>query len=181
MYLIPMPRERLATLPNALSLSRIALAVAFALAGSTGVRVMIVVVASASDWLDGWLARRAGTASRWGALLDPITDRVFALTAVSVFLYEGALDTVEYFVLLSRDIMTAIGFLVARLVTWLRTVEFKARLIGKAVTVLQLATLFVLLLAPQWTGIMVAAVGIASVAAVADYTLALWRARARPA
>jgi cardiolipin synthase len=181
MYLSPMPRERFATLPNALSLSRIALAVAFALAGSTAVRVAIVIVASASDWLDGWLARRAGTASRWGALLDPITDRVFALTAVSVFLYEGALDTVEYFVLLSRDLMTAIGFLVARVVTWLRTVEFRARLIGKAVTVLQLATLFVLLLASQWTGIMVAAVGIASVAAVADYTLALWRERARPA
>ena len=176
-----MPNERLVTLPNVLSLSRIALAVLFALAGSTAVRVAVLAVASASDWLDGWLARRAGTASRWGALLDPITDRVFALTAVSVFLYEGALGTAEYFVLLSRDIMTAIGFLVARVVTWLRTVEFKARFIGKVVTALQLATLFVILLAPRWTQLMVAVVGVASVAAVADYTLALWRARARPA
>ena len=106
---------------------------------------------------------------------------MFALTAVSVFLYEGALGTAEYFVLLSRDIMTAIGFLVARMMTWLRAVEFKARLIGKVVTALQLATLFVILLAPRWTAVMVAVVGIASVAAVADYTLALWRARARPA
>lgn len=176
-----MVRERFATLPNALSLSRIVLAVAFVLAGSTAVRVAVLVVASVSDWLDGWLARRAGTASRWGALLDPITDRVFALTAVSVFLYEGALGTAEYFVLLSRDIMTAIGFLVARAVAWLRTVEFKARFVGKVVTALQLATLFVILLAPEWTGIMVAVVGIGSVVAIADYTLALWRARARPA
>jgi len=179
MYLSRMPNERLVTLPNVLSLSRIALAVVFVLAGGTAVRVVVLAVASASDWLDGWLARRAGTASRWGALLDPITDRVFALTAVSVFLYEGALGTAEYFVLLSRDIMTAIGFLVARVVTWLRTVEFKARFIGKVVTALQLATLFVILLAPRWTQLMVAVVGVASVAAVADYTLALWRARAR--
>ena len=64
MYLSPMPRERLATLPNALSLSRIVLAVVFALAGSTMVRVVMLAVASASDWLDGWLARRGGTASR---------------------------------------------------------------------------------------------------------------------
>ena len=176
-----MPNERLVTLPNVLSLSRIVLAVVFALGSGTALRVTVLAVASASDWLDGWLARRAGTASRWGALLDPITDRVFALTAVSVFLYEGALGTAEYFILLSRDIMTAIGFLVARVVTWLRTVEFKARLAGKVVTALQLATLFVILLAPQWTRLMVAVVGIASAAAVADYTLALWRERARPA
>ena len=180
-YLHRMPRERLATLPNAVSLSRIVLAVVFALVSGTAARLAVVAVASATDWLDGWLARRGGTASRWGALLDPITDRIFALTAVSVFLFEGALDTGQYFVLLSRDLMTAIGFLVARSVQWLRTVEFKARLVGKVVTALQLATLFVVLLAPRWTGLMVAAVGIASLAAVADYTLMLWRARARPA
>ena len=46
---------------------------------------------------------------------------------------------------------------------------------------MQLATLFVILLAPRWTGVMIAVVGVASVVAVADYTLALWRARARPA
>jgi cardiolipin synthase len=174
-----MPRERFATLPNALSLSRIALAVAFALAGSTAVRVAIVIVASASDWLDGWLARRAGTASRWGALLDPITDRVFALTAVSVFLYEGALDTVEYFVLLSRDLMTAIGFLVARSVSWLRPVAFRARIPGKIVTALQLATLIAVPMFPHLVAPLVYVVGAVSLWAIIDYTLMLWRERVR--
>ena len=43
---------------------------------------------------------------KFGALLDPITDRVFALVGVSVFLFEGRIDTWEYFVMISRDIMT---------------------------------------------------------------------------
>ena len=65
--------------------------------------------------------------SRWGALIDPIADRVFALVAVSTFLFTGELSILGYFVMISRDIMTAIGFLVARIVPWLRPVEFKAR------------------------------------------------------
>ena len=137
-------------------------------------------VAAATDILDGWFARRSG-ATRWGALIDPIADRVFALAAVSTLLFEGALTTWQYFVLISRDLMTAVGFLVARSVSWLRPIEFKARWLGKAVTVLQLAAFVVALAAPEWTTPVVIAVGIASVASIADYTLALWHGRTRPA
>ena len=174
-------RDRLLTVPNVLSLSRVVLAAAFVLVREPTARLVLVVVAALTDFLDGWLARHAGGSSRWGALIDPIGDRVFALVAVTAFLVEGQLSTLQYFVLLSRDIMTAIGFVVARLVSWLRPVEFKARYLGKVVTTLQLATLVVILLWPDWTTALVAMVGVASLASIADYTLALWRARARVA
>jgi CDP-diacylglycerol--glycerol-3-phosphate 3-phosphatidyltransferase/cardiolipin synthase len=58
-------------------------------------------------------------------------------------------------------------------------VEFKARGLGKLVTVFQLATFAVVLLAPRYIGLSVAVVGVLSAAAILDYTLALWRARAR--
>jgi CDP-diacylglycerol--glycerol-3-phosphate 3-phosphatidyltransferase/cardiolipin synthase len=174
-----MNRGTLFSLPNVVSMSRLVLAAGFVGVRGPEERLALIGVASVTDVLDGWLARRRNAATRWGALIDPIADRVFVLAAVSAFLVSGELTLVQYFVLLSRDIMTAVGFLVARIVPWLRPVEFKARHLGKLVTVLQLATFVAVLAWPRLVSPLVAAVGVASAAAIADYTLALWRARAR--
>jgi len=81
--------------------------------------------------------------------------------------------------MLSRDIMTAIGFIVARVVTWLRPVHLRARRAGKLVTVLQFIAFVVLLLEPQRVLPLLWLVGLASAYSVLDYTFALWHARAR--
>lgn len=170
-------RSELKLIPNVLSFSRLVLALGFVGAGAEG-RVGLIGVAAATDFLDGWVARRVDAASRWGALIDPIADRVFVVVAVSTFLFNGALSTVGYFVMVFRDIATAIGFVVARVVPWLRPVELKARLGGKVVTVLQLMTLLALVLAPRSVTPLLACVAAASAWAIADYALALWRSRA---
>jgi CDP-diacylglycerol--glycerol-3-phosphate 3-phosphatidyltransferase len=169
----------LGRLPNLLSFSRLVLAAGFVAAGDVGARVGLIGAAAITDFLDGWLARRVKATSRWGALLDPIADRVFVLTVVGTFLFTGALSTTAYFILIMRDLATAVGFLVARVIPWLRPVEFKARMLGKVVTVLQLLTLAAVLVAPQAVTILLGAVAMASVLSIADYTLALWRARAK--
>ena len=174
-----MNRGAIFSLPNVVSMSRVVLAAGFVGARGAEERLALIGVASVTDFLDGWLARRRNAATRWGALIDPIADRIFVLTAVSAFLISGELATWQYFVLLSRDIMTAVGFLVARLVRWLRPVEFKARYLGKVVTTLQLATFIAILAYPDLVTFLVLLVGIASAAAIVDYTYALWRARAR--
>lgn len=169
----------LLTLPNVLSLSRLALAAAFVGMPGTAARIVLIGLASATDFLDGWLARRNGITSRWGALIDPIADRAFVFTAVCVYLFEGRLSTGQYFTFLARDLATALGFVVARAVSWLRPVQFQARFAGKVVTALQLATLFAVLLAPRSVRWLVVAIGVAAAVSIVDYTLALWRARAR--
>ena len=166
-------------LPNLLSSSRFVLAAGFAVADTTVARVGLIGVAALTDMLDGWLARRVDATSRWGAMLDPIADRVFVLTAVGTFLFTGMLGTGAYFVLIIRDLATAVGFLVARVIPWLRPVVFKARYTGKAVTVLQLITLSAVLLAPAAVHSLLVVVAIVSIISIIDYTLALWRARAR--
>jgi CDP-diacylglycerol--glycerol-3-phosphate 3-phosphatidyltransferase len=173
-----MNRDRLVTLPNAVSMSRLVLAAVFVAARDPIARFALVAVASVTDFLDGWLARRQHATTRSGALIDPIADRVFVFTAVCVFLIEGALSTASYFILLSRDIMTLIGYLVARSVPGLRAVEFRARWLGKVVTALQLLTLVAVLVVPSAVPALVIVVGAASAASVADYTLTLWRERA---
>lgn len=169
----------LRSLPNLISLSRLLLAAAFVVTSQPDVRIVLVMIALATDYLDGWLARRARSMTRTGALLDPFADRVFVLVGVSVFLFEGTLSTLDYFVMISRDLMTAIGFLVARMMPSLRPVAFHARFPGKLVTVLQLATFIAILIRPASATPMIWVVAVASTWAIVDYTWALHRARIR--
>ena len=117
--------------------------------------------------------------TRWGALIDPIADRIFALTALAALHAGGQLTLLELAVLLFRDVMTTIGFFTARVVRWLRPVQLRARPLGKLVTALQLgAVLAAIAWRPALTPLVVA-VGVTSAAATADYTVALWRERDR--
>ena len=174
-----MERETLATLPNLVSLSRLGLAVAFVLFKGTRARLIIVALAGATDFLDGYIARRRGSTSKWGALVDPIADRFFVFTAVCALLFDGVIGTWQYAILISRDFMTAVGFVVARAIPWLRGVRFESRMIGKVVTVLQLATLALVFVAPYLLNIALVLVGFASLVSIGDYTVALWHARRR--
>ena len=171
-------RRTLGNIPNVLSCSRVVLAGGFVMLNARDARVGLIGLAAITDFLDGWLARRVHATSRWGAMLDPIADRVFVLTVVGTFLFTGALSTSAYFVLILRDLATAVGFLVARIIPWLRPVQFTARKLGKVVTVLQLLTLAAVLAAPSLVPLLLGGVAMTSVLAIADYTLALWRARA---
>jgi len=170
---------RLFTLPNLLSASRFPLAAGFALADGMPLRVALLGVASATDLLDGWLARRMGNASRWGALLDPVADKTFVLVALTALLVHGQLPARDYAVLLTRDLATALGALVAWLMPGLDPRNFTARPSGKVVTVLQLLALLVLCAAPRFASHAVLVVGLASIVSIADYTLALARALPR--
>jgi phosphatidylglycerophosphate synthase len=156
-------------------MSRVGLAAAFLATNETNARVALLAAASLTDVLDGWLARRRNAVSRLGALLDPIADRAFVLAAAAALVASERLSTMQCVVLLFRDIMTAIGFIVARIVRWLRPVAFRARPLGKGVTVLQLTALLAAILRPAVVTPLVAAVGVTSVAATVDYTVALWR------
>lgn len=170
---------RLWNVPNVISLSRMVLAVAFVLINDTRTRVILIVAAALTDFLDGLVARLSDQRSVVGALLDPIADRLFVLAAVSAYLLNGLLTTGQYFIFISRDIATAIGFVVARIIPWLRPVTFRARLLGKAVTVLQLVTLIAVLIEPSATSGLIIAIAVLSTMSIFDYTLALWRARVR--
>ncbi len=171
-------RPSMLTLPNLLSASRFPLAAAFLATEATSVRVALIGAASLTNVLDGWLARRQQT-TRLGALLDPIADKTFVLVAISAFLIAGEISTLEYFVILLRDFATAVGFLVAYMRSDLDPKNFKARMSGKVVTVLQLATVLALVLHAAILQPLIWAVGAASLWAIVDYTLFLRRQRAK--
>ena len=174
-----MNRGALFTLPNTVSLSRVVLALAFVLVSEPWDRIALIAVAGFTDFIDGWLARHEKTESAAGALLDPLADRIFVLVAISTYLVEGLLTTGQYFIFLTRDLATAAGFVVAKIIPTLRPAVFRARMLGKIVTVVQLITLVVIIVMPELTRALILTIGIISVASIVDYTIALWRGRAR--
>ena len=173
-----MPRG-LVTLPNTISMSRVVLALAFVLVPDAWARVVLIAVAGFTDFMDGWLARHRKTESTVGALIDPLADRIFVFVAISTYLVEGQLTTGQYFLFLTRDIATAVGFLVAKIIPTLRPAVFRARMLGKIVTVLQLITLFLIPILPELTDVLIVTIAVISAASIVDYTIALWRGRAR--
>jgi CDP-diacylglycerol--glycerol-3-phosphate 3-phosphatidyltransferase/cardiolipin synthase len=172
-----MERGKIFTVPNSISLSRLLLALAFVVITGRWQRLVLIAAASATDFLDGWMARRANSSTVAGALIDPIADRVFVLAAVSSYLVEGSISTSQYFIFLSRDIATAVGFVVARFIPGLSASAFKARVLGKTVTFFQLALLLLVIIAPRFVEPLVLIIGGLSAVSIVDYTLALERAR----
>jgi len=164
------------SLPNVLSLSRLALAVLFVPAGH-GARIVLICLAGATDFLDGWLARRTHSTTRWWALVDPIADRLFVLVAIVMYVLNGELSVGEMLLLLPRDIATALAFVIARAVPSLRALEFKARFPGKVVTVFQLVTLLAVAIGVRPLSPLIAVVALASIVAIVDYTRVLWEAK----
>ncbi|MCY1082537.1 CDP-alcohol phosphatidyltransferase family protein [Archangium lansingense] len=174
-----MRRRTSLVLLNALSLCRLPLAVFFVLMEDSLARVGLVLAAALTDFLDGWIARHRHLESYWGALIDPLADRAFVMVALVTFVVEGKLTPVEFGILVVRDVATALGFLVARIVPSFRLVKFQARMLGKVVTTLQLGALLAVLVAPVLVRPLVVAVGVTALAAVADYTATVWRKRTR--
>lgn len=174
-----MSRRVLFNLPNTISLSRVVLALAFVLVSERWDRIALIAVAGFTDFMDGWLARHGKNESTTGALLDPLADRIFVFVAISTYLVEGVVTTGQYFIFLTRDLATAVGFLVAKIIPTLRPAVFRARLLGKIVTIVQLITLVAVVVLPELTDILIAAIGVVSAASIVDYTIALWRGRAR--
>jgi len=78
-------------LPNAITVSRLILTAIFVIAvgfpTTTGFAIALVTfsVAAATDWLDGYLARKMGLVTPLGKLLDPLADKILVCAAFVYF------------------------------------------------------------------------------------------------
>lgn len=57
-------------------------------------RLTVFAAAAATDWLDGWIARRRGETSKLGAALDPAADKALVLCALIMLAGTGGLSTI---------------------------------------------------------------------------------------
>jgi CDP-diacylglycerol---glycerol-3-phosphate 3-phosphatidyltransferase len=130
------------TAADLVSAMRVPLAIAFPLVSNSW-RLVVLAMAAGSDLLDGPLARRFGSSSL-GALIDPVADKLFMVSAFGVVAFSGKLEIYEIVGVLLRDIVATVAF-VATLLSH-RPRAIPARAGGKAVTVAQVLTLLAFLL-----------------------------------
>jgi phosphatidylglycerophosphate synthase len=154
------------SLADVVTLSRLPLAVLFIVVPDRTVRLLVLAVASLTDLLDGWLARRLGP-SRVGTLIDPVADRLFMACAFGVVAFSGMLRWYEVLGVLLRDIAASAAFFIAAGLG--RPAAIPARAGGKAVTVAQVLTLLAWLVAPDYLHPMAWATTAVGLYAIFDY------------
>lgn len=129
--------NRVFTLPNIISFVRIALVPVFLwlLLGPDEIAAAgwLLGLIGATDWVDGYLARRLDQVSELGKLLDPVADRLAVAAALIGGLIADVLPAWFAIALLAREALVAIGalYLAARVQT-----KIPVRRIGKLATLL---------------------------------------------
>ncbi|BBZ07920.1 CDP-diacylglycerol--glycerol-3-phosphate 3-phosphatidyltransferase [Mycolicibacterium doricum] len=105
-------RDRILTVPNALSALRLVLVPVFLWllfgAHATAWAVGVLMFSGFSDWADGKIARLVDNqSSRLGELLDPFVDRVYMVTVPLALAVDGSVPWWFVITLLSRDVLLA--------------------------------------------------------------------------
>ncbi|HLS73249.1 MAG TPA: CDP-alcohol phosphatidyltransferase family protein [Actinomycetaceae bacterium] len=103
-------RERVWTVPNAISFLRLALIPVFAwliLAEHDVWALVVLALAGATDWLDGFIARRFDQMSRLGVLLDPAADRLYIFATLLGLAYRDLVPWWLVVVIVARELVLA--------------------------------------------------------------------------
>lgn len=111
------PTSRLFTVPNAITVARLAALPAIlscAARGAGAFAAGLAAAAAASDFLDGYLARRLGAVSRLGVILDPLADRLLVLAMVVAGVWLGNLAAAVAWALALREVAALGGYAVFR-------------------------------------------------------------------
>lgn len=133
-------------LPNFLSSIRILIALIapfYLINGTLWVRIIagaFCAIAVATDWFDGWYARKYNEVTKLGKILDPIADKVLILISFSVFVYLGELSIWWVIPIFIREIVITIY----RFIFLSKNIVVAAAKSGKIKTVMQMATLAII-------------------------------------
>jgi len=137
----------LSQLPNAITVLRILLVFPtgwLLLETRYAEALVLMAVAGASDALDGWMARRFGWMSQFGAAMDPVADKLLVAATFIIFTIQGHIPIWVAAIVLGRDAIIMGGAGAYRL--FFEPIEFAPTLISKANTATQIVLLLMLLL-----------------------------------
>src|SRR5262245_64591026 len=112
------PKDRILTVPNAISVARLAGVPVFLwlVLGphADWWAVALLIAAGVSDWLDGKLARAWNQQSRLGQVLDPAADRLYIAATLAALAIRGIIPWWLVAVLVSRELVLGVALLVLR-------------------------------------------------------------------
>jgi len=128
---------------------------------------LLFILASITDWLDGYLARSRGEVTAFGRFLDPVADKLLVAAALVLVVSEDMAPAILAVIIIGREI--AIG----ALREWLaeRSTVVHVSWIGKWKTALQMVAISALLLHVEIIGISMHDVGLSLLWVAAALTL----------
>lgn len=95
--------------------------------------LIVYLLASATDWLDGFIARRYNLITKWGKLMDPLADKVMLITALVVLVQSQRLPS---YILLFVALKEILQIVAAAFVLRRKDIVIPANWTGKVATVL---------------------------------------------
>lgn len=135
-------------LPNRLTLLRVALIPVFVLfvmlegAVWQYLAALVFALASLTDWVDGWYARKHGLITDFGKLMDPMADKLLVMAALVALVAQARVSWLAVMVILGREFVISS----IRLVAASRGVVIAADQLGKYKTTAQMAGILLLVL-----------------------------------
>ncbi|GIR03488.1 MAG: CDP-diacylglycerol--glycerol-3-phosphate 3-phosphatidyltransferase [Pseudomonadota bacterium] len=141
-------------LPNFLSISRLLLLIPIIFFFENGfylLSAIIFIIASITDYLDGYIARKNNLSSEVGAILDLLSDKLFVSIILiwMTYYFESLFIFLSTILIVAREI--SISFLRLHLVLKSKDLsDVKADLFGKLKTVLQMFSLGIILISPYF-------------------------------
>jgi CDP-diacylglycerol--glycerol-3-phosphate 3-phosphatidyltransferase len=139
-------------LPNILSVSRILLLIpiiSFFVNGFFILSVLTFVIASITDYLDGYFARKKNLVSDLGAFLDLLADKIFVSIILiwMTFNFDSLIILISSILIISREI--SISYLRLFIISKSKNIaEVKSDLLGKYKTTFQMIALGFILISP---------------------------------
>jgi len=168
-------------LPTLLTLSRIVLIPFFVMVTPYNpvLGALIFGVASVTDFLDGYLARKTGQITKFGIILDPIADKFLVISALVLLVDMSRLSAWIAIIIIVREFLVT-GL---RAVALSKDIVIPAEMGGKLKTTAQITAILCLILDVNILGIDVYDVGIVaiwialvlSVVSGVQYTASFWK------
>ncbi len=130
----------------------------------------IFLLAAVTDWLDGYLARKLGQMTAFGAFLDPVADKLLVCAALVVLVNLGRVEALVALVIIGREIT------ISALREWMakigQSTSVAVQGIGKLKTAVQMTAIPLLLLDHGFAGVPVRQIG--QVLIVVAAVLTVW-------
>lgn len=109
---------------------------------SGAIPAAVFILASMTDWVDGYLARSRNEVTNFGKFMDPIADKLLVMSAFVLLVGDGRMTGVSCIIILAREFIIS-GF---RLIASDRGMVLAAGKLGKIKTTLQIIAIVLLLL-----------------------------------
>lgn len=113
---VTLSRQDIATWPNLITLIRLLCIPIFVWLllsrHSRGSAAWLLGALGATDWVDGYVARRFNQTSEFGRLFDPTVDRLLFLVGVTAILIDGSIPLLVGILILAREGIVALAALI---------------------------------------------------------------------